>query len=218
MTRHDRRSIALAIALSVLAGYVDATGFLASGGFFVSFMSGNSTRLAVGLNEGRFAYALLGFGVIVTFVMGVALGTLVARRAGQRRKPAVLSLVLLLLLAAALARSLEVAHFGTAALILAMGAENAIFQREGEITIGVTYMTGTLVKLGQRIAGTLHGEPPWAWTPYALLWLGLVTGACGGTSAYFHLLTHSLWPAVAYALILVLVALRLPLPSADRGT
>lgn len=30
-------------------GYVDAVGFMMTGGFFVSFMSGNSTRLAVGL-------------------------------------------------------------------------------------------------------------------------------------------------------------------------
>ena len=40
------------VALSTLAGYVDATGFLMLGGFFVSFMSGNSTRLGVGLIEG----------------------------------------------------------------------------------------------------------------------------------------------------------------------
>jgi hypothetical protein len=39
----SRRNIALACALSALAGYVDGIGFLHLGGLFVSFMSGNST-------------------------------------------------------------------------------------------------------------------------------------------------------------------------------
>ena len=45
-----RPSIRLfAALLSGLAGFVDAIGFIKLGGFFVSFMSGNSTRLAVAL-------------------------------------------------------------------------------------------------------------------------------------------------------------------------
>ena len=45
MKDYRRRDIALAAGLSGVAGYVDAIGFLKLGGFFVSFMSGNSTRL-----------------------------------------------------------------------------------------------------------------------------------------------------------------------------
>lgn len=45
----------LAATLSALAGYVDAVGFMTLGGFFVSFMSGNSTRLGVGLSSGEWA-------------------------------------------------------------------------------------------------------------------------------------------------------------------
>ena len=48
---------ALALSLAVLAGYVDSLGFLQLGGVFVSFMSGNSTRLAVSLAEGRWQAA-----------------------------------------------------------------------------------------------------------------------------------------------------------------
>jgi uncharacterized membrane protein YoaK (UPF0700 family) len=46
------RNISLACALSALAGYVDAIGFLHLGGLFVAFMSGNSTRMGVSLAEG----------------------------------------------------------------------------------------------------------------------------------------------------------------------
>jgi len=49
MIRHPRRDQARAIGLAAIAGYVDAIAFVDLGGFFVSFMSGNSTRLAVGL-------------------------------------------------------------------------------------------------------------------------------------------------------------------------
>jgi uncharacterized membrane protein YoaK (UPF0700 family) len=52
VNRYDRRIRTLAAGLSALAGYVDAIGFIKLGGFFVSFMSGNSTRLGVGLAHG----------------------------------------------------------------------------------------------------------------------------------------------------------------------
>ena len=43
----DRPRRRLAIALAALAGFVDAVGFLTAGGYFASFMSGNTTRLGV---------------------------------------------------------------------------------------------------------------------------------------------------------------------------
>lgn len=60
---------------------MDAIGFLLTGGFFVSFMSGNSTRLAVGMAEGA-SYAGLALALIAAFVAGVSTGALVGRRAG----------------------------------------------------------------------------------------------------------------------------------------
>ena len=80
MTRYDKRVQALAIGLSALAGYVDAVGFIQLGGFFVSFMSGNSTRLGVGLIERSNDAAVAG-GLIAVFIAGVIAGSLTGRSA-----------------------------------------------------------------------------------------------------------------------------------------
>lgn len=86
MTRYDKRVQALAIGLSALAGYVDAIGFIQLGGFFVSFMSGNSTRLGVGLIE-RSNNAALAGGLIALFVAGVIAGSLAGKFAKTHRRP-----------------------------------------------------------------------------------------------------------------------------------
>jgi uncharacterized membrane protein YoaK (UPF0700 family) len=93
MNRMDRSRRRFAMALAGMAGFVDAAGYLSAGGYFVSFMSGNTTRLGVALGTG--AGAALPALLIAGFVAGVTAGALVALRAGPWRKPAVLALVAL---------------------------------------------------------------------------------------------------------------------------
>ena len=200
MLKHRKRDIALAIAASTLAGYVDAIGFLSLGGFFVSFMSGNSTRLAAGL-VGLPPEALVAARLIGCFVLGVVAGTLLGAMAKRMRQPAVLAFVAGLLAAAALLGQ-TLPDIAMLAVAAAMGAENATFERDGEVSIGLTYMTGALVKLGQRLAGELMGGPKLAWAPYLLLWLGLVSGAVLGASVWPALGLSSLWLAAGTALVL----------------
>ena len=202
MLQYERRGQAYAVGLAALAGFVDALGFLKLGGFFISFMSGNSTRLAVGLAEnGR--DALIAGGLIAAFVAGVVLGSLTGHLTGAAgRRPVVLLMVSALLAAGA---ALDLYGHGIAAIAaiaLAMGAENAIFERDGEVTIGLTYMTGTLVKMGQRITGALTGGSRTAWIPYLMLWLGLVLGAAAGATAYVHIGLAALWFAAGGAFML----------------
>jgi len=209
MIRYDRRVIALAICLSGLAGYVDALGFLKLNGFFVSFMSGNSTRLAVGLARGWPAAATAA-GLIAVFVVGVVLGSLLGHAARTRRRPAVLSGVAFLLALAAGLNALGAPRVAVVAMGLAMGAENAVFEEDGEVRIGLTYMTGTLVKVGQRLATALRGGPALAWTPYLGLWAGLVIGGLLGAISYPHLGLGALWIAAAVAAMLAGAAAAMP--------
>lgn len=215
MTRYDKRIRALAVCCSALAGYVDAIGFLSLGGFFVSFMSGNSTRLGVGLAQGSTAAAVAA-GLIGTFLLGVIAGSFTGHAAGGRRRPAVLALVAALLTIAAACASVGWPHAAIVAAGLAMGAENAIFERDGEVHIGLTYMTGTLVKLGQRITVALLGGDRMAWVPYLMLWLGLVAGGLAGALVYPRLGLGGLWIAAGVAAVLALIAAKIG-PDGDAG-
>lgn len=206
MMRYDRRAIILAACFSGLAGYIDALGFITLGGFFVSFMTGNTTRLGIEIAGGHGGGILLAGGILALFVGGVVLGTLVGHVAGRRRPPAVLAFVTLCLLVSA---GLDTSGFTTAAVCLlavAMGSENAVFQRDGEVTIGLTYMTGTLVKMGQRIAGAMLGGPPLAFMRHFLLWLGLLAGAIAGAAAHRLVGLDAIWLAAAASLAMTIAA------------
>lgn len=205
MTRYDRRVQALAVGLSILAGYVDATGFMTLDGYFVAFMSGNSTRLAVGLAAGTHGAAIAGV-LIAVFVAGVVLGSLAGAAAGIRRRPVVLALVAALLALAAVLAGAGATNAAIIAMGLAMGAENATFEHQGDVHIGLTYMTGTLVKAGQRIAAALTGGDRLAWLPFVLMWAGLVAGAVMAAAAYPWLGLACLWPAAGAAAAMAVAA------------
>ncbi|MFI6431147.1 YoaK family protein [Rhodococcus oryzae] len=203
-----RRTFVYAVLLAALAGYVDAMGYITLGGFFVSFMSGNSTRMAVGAVDGHWHVAAVGAAVIGLFVLGVVLGSVLGRIVHARRRSVVMCLVAGLLVAAVTASAIGPRQVVIAALALAMGAENTVFERTGESSISLTYMTGTLVKLGQRIAAALTGGPRWEWVRFAGLWLGLVLGVAAGAAVHRGVGLAGLWAAVALALLLAVLFAR----------
>lgn len=184
--------VAMAVALSFLAGFVDALGFMHLGGYFVAFMSGNSTQMAAVLPDGL-AGAVLPAALVCLFVLGVMVGTLVEQRVST-------SLGLLILAALlGIATAFAAMRLDDAAIMVTpfvMGAMNTVL-RSGQGAMAVTYMTGNLVKLGQTIVAAFQGGPRWAWLPYFLLWLGLLSGAVCGALAYGEMGLVALWlPAV----------------------
>jgi uncharacterized membrane protein YoaK (UPF0700 family) len=196
------RNIALACALSALAGYVDAIGFLHLGGLYVSFMSGNSTRMGVSLAAGQWAAAAESLALIVLFVIGAAAGSLIVLGHGVHRQPWVLLAEAGLLAAGALAYAFDLPNAAVAAIVLAMGLENAVFQIQGGAGLGLTYVTGALVKVGQLAAAALTGGARWDWLPNLALWAALVAGCVGGALAYHWISLAAIWFAAGSALAL----------------
>lgn len=212
MNRLDRNARILAVSFAAMAGMVDAIGFLASGGFFVSFMSGNSTRFSVGLIEGA---SYVGFVVLLlsSFVAGVVTGSLIGRRnvlSAARRQAFILITISLLLLLAPLIASLGYLPVGLCLAAFSMGLENTLFEREGSVSFGLTYMTGALVKIGQGLATLISGGARLDWLPYLLLWFGLVSGAALGALLFGIFGFVSLWVPAGYAGVFALALLCRP--------
>ena len=208
----SRRNIILACTLSAVAGYVDGIGFIHLGGLFVSFMSGNSTRLGVSLANGNWHNAIEALGLIAVFVIGAGCGSLIVRGGGRYRQASVLLVEALLLVMAAGSYQLSWPVVPIVMIVMAMGLENAVFQIEGGAGIGLTYMTGALVKVGQGIASALSGGARWVWLPNLLLWASLVTGAAVGTLAYVRFSLAAIWFAAV-----VVMAIAATMAAAERG-
>ena len=139
------------------------------------------------------------------FVAGVFTGALLAAKWPVWRKPAVLALVALNLLAGAL---LDASGHGVASLLplaMAMGALNNTFQRDGEVAVGLTYMTGALVRAGQGLALAALGRGGKGWLGHLALWAGLACGAVLGAWVTLSI-GHSEWIACGGAFLRAVAA------------
>jgi uncharacterized membrane protein YoaK (UPF0700 family) len=172
--------LAAAILLAAIAGCVDAVGFAELSGHFASFMSGNSTRLGLHLAAHEWRSALFTFGLVALFVGGAAAGALIVDRAGRAGGAAILLVEALLLAAAATLLDGTRPLMGAALLPPAMGLANAFLLGDGGVRVGLTYMTGTLVRIGIGLAALGTQGRARAVLLDILLWLALVVGVVLG--------------------------------------
>jgi uncharacterized membrane protein YoaK (UPF0700 family) len=135
-------------------------------------------------------------------VIGAAFGSLIVLGRGVHRQPWVLLAEALLLAAAALCYALGLSNLAVAAIVTAMGLENAVFQIEGGGGLGLTYVTGALVKVGQYLAVAVAGGDRLSWVPNFLLWAALVAGGVCGAAAYHWINLAAIWFAAGAALAL----------------
>ncbi|WP_151088303.1 YoaK family protein [Hymenobacter baengnokdamensis] len=196
--------LSFTLTLVALAGYVDAVSYLRFQGLFVSFMSGNTTSLGVAIAQQNAAKAGELAGVVGLFIGGVLLGTLLHYRAGRWGNTCILLLTAALLL---LAHTVPAATI--AGLTLGMGTLNASVHQVGRIKVSLTFVTGTLVRMGTGLAEWLSGRAPaqdWLWP--GTLWLAFLTGALSGAATLRHQPTRVLLLAAGLSLALALVARR----------
>lgn len=182
--------------LSGLAGMVGAVAFLHSAGYFVTFMTGNTERAVLTWFKVTDKQQVAGAGPIAAismigaFLFGVIVASYCRRKFWKNHPHGATVLTTAGLLAAAavdfyqdrsFTANIDV-HF-TPILLLAfsIGALNTSFVKKGETAIPLSYVTGTVVKLGQGIERHLFGRGSvFEWLGYAMLYLSFVLGAATG--------------------------------------
>jgi uncharacterized membrane protein YoaK (UPF0700 family) len=166
------------VAMAVVAGFVDAIGYLGLFRLYAAHMSGNTASAGADLGRLDWGAAVHSIVPIALFLVGVCAGALM-KQAGLRRGmrswfaltcivEAVL-LAMLMVFGGAPAASGELAENSPAYFLLivlpclAMGIQSATFQRVGTIGVRTTFVTGILTGLGEELVAALYGlreRPP----------------------------------------------------------
>jgi uncharacterized membrane protein YoaK (UPF0700 family) len=202
-----RIGLLLVASLSVLAGMTDAIGFMASGDF-VSFMSGNTTRLAVAIGAGDLGLTGRLLLLVAMFVVGNALGVVVSRLGRRHAMPLLLCIAVLLSCAGLwpFADTLP----ALLAAIIAMGMLNAAVEEVNGLPVGLTYVTGALSRFGRGLGRWMLGERRHGWRVQLIPWAGMFVGAVIGAVLEHQWGLRALLASGALAAVLGLVSLWIP--------
>ena len=149
-----------AVFCALVAGYLDGYGllFLKT---YVSFMSGNTTSTGVNIGSEKFGAAENGALAVICFVAGSFFGSLLAESKARRIHRAIFAVVAVLLGAVA---GLEWngpgnTVFEIALLCLAMGVVNPALSKIGVEPVSLTFVTGTLNRIGGHLASAVGRKP-----------------------------------------------------------
>jgi uncharacterized membrane protein YoaK (UPF0700 family) len=177
----------LSWVLAALAGVLGATAFTHSAGYFVTFMTGNAQRAVLGYFRDDVWLSLTAGLLLLCFVAGVVVASVCRRHfwVAHPHGPTVLTTFSLLAATAVdvIDEGWEEAQLDFAPIMLVVfgiGALNTSFVKDGEVSVPLSYVTGTLVKLGQGIERHIAGGNVADWLGYFLLFASFVLGAALG--------------------------------------
>ena len=159
---------AVAVALTFVAGYVDAIGWLRLDQVFVAQMSGNIMLLAVHLVAGNAGHTSLQADAILAFFVGLVVsGSVIEIGMRQRIRRifvAAIALEVAMLIAFTLTASAALpaadggrnavaamTYVGVAIVAFAMGAQNTSLRMAGILSVYTTHMTGALTRLSEEL-------------------------------------------------------------------
>ena len=162
----EKEKSAVAVAVTWVAGFVDAVGYLVLSRVFVAHQTGNTVGSALDLVNGERGESFRRGYPVAVFVAGLLLAEFVleiAKRAGAKsilwRALALEAIFLLAFIACgtALSNGTHRRSFSAEVILitlatLAMGVQNASLRKIGVLTIFTTHITGTLSKLAEEAA------------------------------------------------------------------
>jgi uncharacterized membrane protein YoaK (UPF0700 family) len=178
----------LSWVLAGLAGILGAAAFTHSDGYFVTFMTGNAQRAVLGYFRHDVVLAISAALLILCFVGGVVVASVCRRHfwVAHPHGPTVLttfSLVAATAVDILMGRWHEGGKLEFVPILLVVfgiGALNTSYVKDGEVSIPISYVTGTLVKMGQGIERHIAGGSASDWLGYFLLFASFSSGAAVG--------------------------------------
>lgn len=156
-----RSDVWLGCCLLGLAGMVDAVAFIVLKGTFVAFMSGNTTIAAASLAGGDWHFVWLTVLLLTLFVSGVVCGAAISRWGGDAAHRTAMVLITAVTAAGAAVANTVSETAGVIVIAFAAGLVNAVLASNTDVHVGLTFVTGTLVKASHQLVdgiGTVH---PW---------------------------------------------------------
>ena len=176
------------LLLVSVAALTDASLYLHSKELLAVYVTGDTSKLGQFASQGNFQKALPLAGIVATFFVGTSAAAWIGNRMGRWRAPVLLLAVGLLILTGWTASAPDYPYHLVLLLALAMGTLNQVCSQEP----GVTFITGTLVKLGRTVAaGDLSGA-----LPLLLRWLVWLIAAFTGAILDRHF-PHSILLIIA---------------------
>ena len=177
----------LSYVLAALAGVLGATAFTHSAGYFVTFMTGNAQRAVLGYFRDDVVLSISAGLLIVAFVSGVVVSSVCRRHLWVAHPHGPTVLTTLSLFAATVVDIFDLGwdqnelDFPPIFLVaFGIGALNTSFVKDGETSVPLSYVTGTLVKMGQGIERHIAGGQLSDWLGYFLLFASFILGATVG--------------------------------------
>jgi uncharacterized membrane protein YoaK (UPF0700 family) len=177
----------LSWVLAGLAGVLGATAFAHSAGYFVTFMTGNAQRAALGYFRHDVVLSVTAGVLLLCFVAGVVVASVCRRRFWTAHPHGPTALATFSLMAATVVdvvdQGWKEAQLDFAPIMLVVfgvGVLNTSFVKDGEVSVPLSYVTGTLVKMGQGIERHIAGGKASDWLGYFLLFASFVVGAAAG--------------------------------------
>jgi uncharacterized membrane protein YoaK (UPF0700 family) len=177
----------LSYVLAALAGVLGATAFTHSAGYFVTFMTGNAQRAVLGYFRDDVVLSISAGLLIVAFVSGVVVSSVCRRHFWVAHPHGPTVLTTLSLFAATVVDIFDLGwdqnelDFPPIFLLaFGIGALNTSFVKDGETSVPLSYVTGTLVKMGQGIERHIAGGHLSDWLGHFLLFASFILGATAG--------------------------------------
>jgi uncharacterized membrane protein YoaK (UPF0700 family) len=203
------RGFLLGLALTALAGWIDAAGFLEFSGFSISFMSGNMVQVGLDGARADVTHVTRALGAMALFVFGSFAGGLMFARCGRWMFAVSLAvLASALALAAGLALANPAPALAIVPLALAMGLQNQIVSKTRDDNAGTTFVTGTLFRFGDLLAQIVLGAEQGS---RAVRLLAVVAAfALGAAAGAIHAVRYGAWsfvPPAAFAAMVAMIAL-----------